>query len=104
MRCLSFWEHSVELSSEERDWLSLYLVPGIGPKLAAALLEHFGTAAAILQASPSELLKIPHLPAATAEAIKRSLTSRDVDAELELMDKHGVRLVPLGKQAYPPAL
>jgi DNA processing protein len=94
----------VQLSNEERDWLSLYLVPGIGPKLAAALLEHFGTAAAVLNASPSELLEIAYLPAITAEAIKKSLASRDVDAELDLMDKHQVRLVPMGTPEYPPAL
>ena len=102
--CLPWRKTTVQLSSEERDWLALYLVPGIGPKLAAALLEQFGTTAAILQASPSELFEIPHLPAATAEAIKKSLVSRDVDAELDLMDKHQVRLIPMGTPEYPPAL
>jgi DNA processing protein len=94
----------VSLSNEERDWLALYLVPGIGPKLAAALLHHFGSTAAILQASPAELLDIPHLPATTAESVKKSLHSRDVEAELELVNKHNVRLIPLGATDYPPAL
>jgi DNA processing protein len=91
----------MQLSSAERDWLSLYLVPGIGPKLAAALLERFGSTAAILQASPAELLDVPHLPSVTAARLKQSLASRDVDAELELVEKHRVRLVPLGWPEYP---
>ena len=93
-----------ELSPQQRDWLSLYLVPGIGPKLAAALLDRFGTTAAILDASPADLLEVPHLPKATAEWIKKSLAARAVGGELELMDKHGVRLVPSGTPEYPPAL
>src|SRR5205807_9877460 len=38
------------------------------------------------------------------EMIKKSLAARDVDAELDLMTKHQVRLVCLGTPDYPPAL
>src|SRR4051794_21692542 len=94
----------MQLSPEERDWLALHLVPGIGPKLSAALLDRFGSAAAIFQASTADLWDIPHLPATTADMLKKSLAARDVDAELELMARHQVRLVRLGTAAYPPAL
>jgi DNA processing protein len=94
----------MQLSTEERDWLSLHLVPGIGPRLAAALLRRFGSAAAILNASSAELLEIPHLPAVTAAAIKKSLASPDIDVELDLMARHQVRLIRLGTDDYPPAL
>ena len=33
----------MDLSREEREQLALHLVPGIGPKLTAALLERFGS-------------------------------------------------------------
>ncbi len=94
----------MQLSPEERDWLALHLVPGIGPKLSAALLRCFGTSAAVAAASPAELLEIPYLPATTAEALRNSLGSRDVDAELSLMEAHQVRLIRLGTPEYPPAL
>ena len=32
------WKLTMQLTSEERDWLALHLVPGIGPRLASALL------------------------------------------------------------------
>src|SRR5262249_38049357 len=60
--------------------------------------------AAILDASPADLVQIPHLPSATAELVKKSLAARDVDAELELIATHQVQLIPLGASHYPPAL
>src|SRR5947209_3963825 len=94
----------MQLTPEDRDWLALHLVPGIGPKLSAALLRRFGSAAAIFKASPSELGEIPYLPAATSALLKKALAAGDVDAELDLMDKHQVRLVRLGTPDYPAAL
>ncbi len=94
----------MDLSSEERDWLALHLVPGIGPRLAGALLRRFGSSDAVFHASSQELSEIPHLPAATAQALKQALAACDVDAELDLMAKHQVRLVRLGTADYPPLL
>src|SRR4051794_17852847 len=42
-----------------RDLLALHLTPGIGPARIAALLEHFGSAARVLRASPDELIAVP---------------------------------------------
>ncbi len=94
----------MDLTSEERDWLTLHLVPGIGPRLAAALLKRFGSSDAVFRAAPHQLAEIPHLPAATAQAIKQALANSDVDAELALMAKNQVRLVRLGTDEYPPLL
>jgi DNA processing protein len=94
----------MQLSSEERDWLALHLVPGIGPRLAAALLKRFGSAANIQTAAITELADIPHLPRSTAELLKKSLAEQNVDAELALLEKHQVGLIRLGSPSYPPAL
>lgn len=96
---------AVTVSAEVRDLLTLSLVPGIGPRLTAALLERFGSAAAALQASVAELSAIPFLTPRLAESIQQaSKRSEAVAAELERMERHGVRLIALGSPEYPPAL
>ena len=82
----------MQLSSEERDWLSLHLVPGIGPRLAAALLRRFGSAAAVLQASESALLEIPHLPAATAAGVPAEEIPPLIDLFTRVLDGHNAHL------------
>jgi DNA processing protein len=48
------------MSDEVRDHLALHLVPGLGPRLTMALLERFGSASAIRQASAGQLQQVPH--------------------------------------------
>ena len=52
---------AADFTSEERDLLALNLVPGLGPRLTAALLEQFGSATAVLQATASQLMEVPHV-------------------------------------------
>jgi DNA processing protein len=92
------------LTSAQRDLLALHIVPGIGPRLLAALLERFGTAAAVRDAGLQELASIPHLGEAVARQVQESLRRGDVDKELALMERHGVRLVLLGDSDYPVTL
>src|SRR5207245_641930 len=49
------------LTPELRDLLTVRLVPGLGPRLTAALLDRFGTAGGVLRASPAQLREIPHI-------------------------------------------
>lgn len=92
------------LSAEARALLTLTLVPGIGPRLLNALLRRFGSAEAVLRATPAELEQVPHVSARLVDLLQRSLASRDVDSELELMESHQVRLLQLGEPDYPQAL
>jgi DNA processing protein len=92
------------LAPEVRDLLALHLVPGIGPRLTAALLERFGSAAAILRAGVGQLCEVPHIGNKLAEQIRRVLAQADVGAELENMARHGVRLLSLGRPDYPAVL
>jgi len=86
------------------DHLALALIPGLGPKLTAALLERFGSAAAARSATASQLRTIPHIGEKLAESFAQALRTVDVSAERELLAKHGVRPVPLGDPAYPASL
>ncbi len=87
-----------------RDHLALALVPGLGPKLTAALLERFGSAAAARQATAAQLRTIPHIGEKTAAEMAAALRGIDIGRELELIEKHGVTPVPLGFPGYPPPL
>ena len=94
----------MNLSDDERDLLALHLVTGIGPRLTAALLDRFGTAAAVLKASVQELLEVPFLGRKVAEDLQRALVNPDVAKECEQIQKHGVHLCVLGAPEYPANL
>ena len=86
------------------DHLALALVPGLGPKLTAALLVRFGSPAAALRATAAELLAIPHIGEKLAGLLAAALRAVDTGPERALLEKHGVRPVPLGFASYPAPL
>jgi DNA processing protein len=92
------------LSAQVRDLLALHLVPGIGPRLTAALLERFGSADGVRRAGIAELRAVPHIGDTLAERLATSLKTIDVDAELARMERHQVALLALGAAEYPAAL
>jgi DNA processing protein len=92
------------LPENVRDLLTLSLVPGIGPRLTAALLERFGSAGAALRAGVAELSAIPYITPRLAESLTQALARSDATAELERMERQGVRLIALGTPEYPPSL
>ncbi len=94
----------MNLSDDERDLIALHLVTGVGPRLTAALLEHFGSASAVLNASAAELMEIPYLGAKVAESLTRALANPNVAKECAEIDKHGVHLRVLGRPDYPANL
>ena len=69
------------LPADVQDLLALHLVPGLGPRLTAALLELFGSARAVLKASSQELQRVPHIGAKLAQDLAVSLRTVDVAAE-----------------------
>ncbi|HYH66272.1 MAG TPA: DNA-processing protein DprA [Urbifossiella sp.] len=87
-----------------RDHLALRLVPGLGPKLTAALLDRFGSASAARQATAAQLRTIPHIGDKTATEMAAALRSVDIGRELELIESFGVTPIPLGFPGYPPPL
>ena len=90
--------------SDVNEHLALALVPGLGPKLTAALLERFGSPAAARRATATELIQIPHIGEKLANSLSTAMRSIDLAPELELLERHGVRPVPLGFAGYPPPL
>ncbi|HKI35427.1 MAG TPA: DNA-processing protein DprA [Gemmataceae bacterium] len=95
---------SPSLAPDLRDLLALHLLPGLGPRLTAALLQRFGSAGAVLRAGAAQLRDVPHIGPKLSEDLSQAMRSVDVDAELVLIAKHGVHLRRLGTPEYPAAL
>jgi DNA processing protein len=92
------------LSAEIRDLLTLSLVPGIGPRLTAALLERFGSASAVLGASAAALAEVPYISPGVAQEVAAARQRIDVDREVGRAEQFGVRLVARGTPEYPALL
>jgi DNA processing protein len=92
------------LSDDLRDMVALGLVPGLGPRLTQALLERFGSARAVLEASPEELREVPYIGAQTAGEFHQAMRLLDLDKECELIARHKVSLLARGSPQYPAAL
>jgi DNA processing protein len=87
-----------------RDHLALALVPGLGPKLTRAVLDHFGSAAAALAATAAQLEAVPQVGPTLARRFADAFRTADADAEWAKVTAHGVRVVLLGEPDYPPRL
>lgn len=86
-----------------RDWVSLNMTPGIGPRAAAKLLERFGSAEAVYSATRAELEKLRLLPEAVESIIARDLFTR-AEAEIESVRRLGADLLILDDGVYPALL
>ena len=91
----------MNLTDDERDLIALHLVTGVGPRLTAAMLEHFGSASAVLRASVSELVEVPYLGPKVAESLTRALANPNVAKECASIVEHGVHLRVRGRDDYP---
>jgi DNA processing protein len=86
------------------DTLRLSLVPGVGPRLYKALVDYFGSPAAVLAAPASELRGVPGIGAKLSQAIARARGEIDVDAELTLARENDVSILTHSHDGYPRAL
>jgi len=96
---------SIEPSNDRiAKWLRLHLTDQIGPITFAKLRERFKSIDDILQADASEIARVPRISLAKARHIVSSRDKIDVDQELELAEKLGVRILTLEDNAYPRLL
>ncbi|MDI3280522.1 MAG: helix-hairpin-helix domain-containing protein, partial [Bacillota bacterium] len=79
----------VPLDGERLCWLALTRLPGIGGRRWKWLLERFGSARAIWEASPSALQKTPGIGPRLVEAILRARAEFDAPAEEERLRRLG---------------
>jgi DNA processing protein len=94
----------MNLTPDVRDLLALHLVPGLGPRLTAALLQRFGSPGAALRATAAQLREVPHIGEKTASDLHAAMQNVKLDDELERMATHGTGVITLGGPDYPAAL
>ena len=92
----------MELSQEQRDWLSLALVPGVGTVRFIRLLARFGTPRRVLRASASELTDV--VGKKLADRIRQHGATADLELQASLMDELGATLITMDDPDYPPQL
>jgi DNA processing protein len=89
------------------DWISLNLLPGLGPISLGRALERFGDPGRIAYRVPMrDLATLRGVGAQTLAGIAEARTSlrRRAERELRQAEKLGLRLLVRGDDAYPPAL
>ena len=86
------------------DLIQLAMVPGVGPHTSQALLERFGSAGRVLEASRGQLLGVAGVGPKIAEKISRARQDFDAAAELALCRSMGVSVLSRGDPDYPPPL
>src|SRR6478735_3334454 len=86
------------------DSVRLSLVSGVGPLLRKALLERFGSPAAVLSASKDELQSVHGIGPKTASQILAAREMIDAVAELQLAAEHGIDVLTEASPSYPRPL
>src|SRR2546423_7888460 len=90
---------SRSLPTAMKDWIALNMTPGVGPRVTARLLEHFGSAEAIFDAPPRDLCLL-RLPPGTIESnSSRELHARAED-EIERVHTLGRDILALDDGVY----
>ena len=93
----------METASDPRFWIGFQLIPGVGPVAVATLLQHFGSLEAAWETDEGELIEAG-ITANAARAIIAERSGIDLDEELEKLERHDVRAIPLDDPAYPRLL
>ena len=84
--------------------LQINLTPGLGPVLQTRLLNRFGSAAAVFNASGSELLSISGISAKLSAALTAGRHCESAIEELDKAQQHGISVVTRNSQDYPRSL
>ena len=80
------------------------VVPGVGPAIRKSLLECFGSAEAVLAASPSRLRQVPGVGPKLSRALVSARDEIDAGAELRICRDHGISIIGDADPDYPRLL
>lgn len=89
--------------SQMKDWISLNMTPGVGPRAATKLLERFGSADAVFHARRTELESLRIKPETIESIISREMHDK-AETELERLKQLGGDVLILDDGSYPAML
>lgn len=93
-----------DVDSRLRPQLALALATGVGPVIRQRLLEAFGSAEEILQASSSDLQSVPGVGPKVARQIAAAGDYAEADRQLEIAAEHDIAILTESHADYPPLL
>lgn len=90
------------LTPDQRDWLTLFLVPGVGSVRFIKLLSYFQKPGRVLRASHGELSDVIGKHIATR--IRQYAGAVDLEYQEKQMEEHGVSMITMDDPEYPMPL
>ncbi|HOV33969.1 MAG TPA: DNA-processing protein DprA, partial [Candidatus Hydrogenedens sp.] len=90
------------MQEQKRQWLTLFLIPGIGSANFIKLVSRFGSPLEVLTASEKAIAEV--VGKILAHRITHYREVVDVDEEERLIEKHGVKIITLDDAGYPVSL
>jgi DNA processing protein len=93
-----------ECLDEQQSLIALTLIEKVGPKTCRSLLQHFGGAKNVFNASKGSLAKIPYVGDKVARAIASKETMLAAERELAFAAKNKINVVTWGSDNYPQKL
>ncbi len=82
-------------------WFALNTVPGIGAVRYVALVKHFGSPQAVLEASPKALNQVPEIGEKVVRALKDQVDEKHAEEQLGKLERHNAHLVTIFDDDYP---
>lgn len=89
---------------ERLSYIVLNMISGVGPARCDQLIERFGSATAALTASSAEVSRVPGIGKSVAEKIANWRDTCELDAELAMAERSGVKIITRCDPDYPDAL
>ena len=89
---------------DRASFIRLSLVNGVGPRLLAGLIDHFGSATEVLKATLSQLGQVSRIGPKLSTLIRDSGSSDLADRVLQHCNEHGVRIIVAGDPQFPRLL
>jgi len=86
-----------------KDWIALNMTPGVGPRVMARLLEHFGSAEAIFDAPRRDLAMLRLTPESIESIATREFYER-AESEVEKVRRLNGEILVLDDGIYPALL
>lgn len=91
-------------SSAAIEHLRWALTPEVGPILFSRIVQRFGSAQEALGIGATRLQQVEGIGPQLAETIARSCAEADLQREIDLVERHGARVICRDDDEYPPGL